>query len=347
MKTDSRRHLIFVICFMVLALLLSQDVTAKTLLKMNHQFPETAAGSKIDQWFADEVKKGTNGEVEIRIFWSNALGEPKENLPLLSKEFIDMAGMSPGYFPSELPFHCAPNSIPMGMDNICQSSAIMKAFITKIPAFMEEASQNSIRPLFFHLLNPYLLVSKKPVTKFSDMKDMKIRTWGKDMPRLVKAAGGKPATLFLPDIYGAMKQGAIDGCPFSVDLVVTYKIYELAKHITEVVMWEGPAWGVWISEKSWQKISPENQKIILETVERAREKELVETSKSEVSSREFLKSKGVKFHQFPPEELAEWEKANPDFFGDWIKKMEEKGKGDSARQTIQLWKEMRKTVKCP
>ena len=42
---------------------------AKTTLKLNSQWPATTAGSKVDQWFADEVKKRTNGEVEIRIFW--------------------------------------------------------------------------------------------------------------------------------------------------------------------------------------------------------------------------------------------------------------------------------------
>ena len=117
----------------------SSDVSAKVVLKMNHQFPAAAEGSKIDQWFMDEVKKATNGEVEIQIFWSNALGAAKENLTLLKGGAIDMAGMSPGYFPAELPFFCAPNSIPMAMDNIRQSSAIMKAFIEKVPAFVQES----------------------------------------------------------------------------------------------------------------------------------------------------------------------------------------------------------------
>lgn len=331
----------------LVVLLVCSSAYTKTLLRMNHQFPAAAAGSKIDQWFADEVKKATGGEVEIQIFWSNALGGAKENLTLLGRGAIDMAGMSAGYFPAQLPFFCAPNSLPMAMDNICQSSALMKAFMEKIPAFGEEAKRNKIVPIFFHLLNPYLLVTREPVTKLDDLKGKKIRTWGEDMPRLVKAAGGTPVTIFLPELYENLQRGVIDGCPFSVDFIQTYKIYEVAKYVTEVVMWEGPAWGIWASEKSWNKLSSKNRKIILDVAERARKLELRKTAEAEIAARQFLKSKGVKFAEFPAAELAKWQLANPDFYADWIKKMEKLGKGTEARETVELWKDIRSWVNCP
>ncbi|MBU2627574.1 MAG: hypothetical protein KKE61_03065, partial [Proteobacteria bacterium] len=67
------------------------DVCAKIVLKMNHQFPSATTGSKIDQWFADQIKAATDNEIQIRIFWSNQLGDPKENLGLLRTGAIDMA----------------------------------------------------------------------------------------------------------------------------------------------------------------------------------------------------------------------------------------------------------------
>ncbi len=333
--------------FFVLILTVAKDSDAKIILKMNHQFPSSAAGSKIDQWFADQIKKETNGDVQIRIFWSNGLGEPKENLSLLKMGTIDMAAMSSGYFPNELAFFSAPNSIPMGMDDICQSSAIMQAFMDEIPAFSKEAQKHKIKPLFFHLLNPYLLVTKEPVTRFSDLKGKRIRIWGSEMPKLMEAAGAKPVPLFLPDIYEALKRDVIDGCPFSVDLVVSYKIYELAKHITEVVLWEGPSWGTWISEKTWNRFNPDVQKIFLDAALRARQMEIPATLKAEKKARAFLTKKGVRFHRFDEKERLKWENANPDFFADLIKKMTKKGLGSDARKMIDLWINMRQQVKCP
>jgi TRAP-type transport system periplasmic protein len=223
----------------------------------------------------------------------------------------------------------------------------MKAFMDKVPAFKEEERNNKIRVLFFHLLNPYLLVTKEPVNNLSDLKGKKFRTWGEDLPMLFKAAGATPVTIFMPEIYENLQRGVIDGCPFSLDLVVAYKLYEVAKHITEVVIWEGPAWGLWISEKSWQKLSPRNQEILLETADRARKREITTTAEAEIKAREFLKQEGVEFHNFPAQELAKWKKASPDFYNVWIEKMEKMGKGDAARQTVQLWKDMRSWIVCP
>jgi TRAP-type C4-dicarboxylate transport system substrate-binding protein len=335
-------------CFALLLMgFLATAVEAKIVLRLNHQFPAAAVGSKIDQWFADEVKKATNGEVEIQIFWSNALGAAKENLTLIRNGAIDMAAMSPGYFPAELPFFCAPNSIPMALDTICQSSTLMKTAVEKIPAFSEEAKRNGLETLFFHVLNPYLLVTREPVTKVEDMKGKKIRTWGEDMPKMIQAAGGTPVNIFLPELYENLQRGVIDGCPFSVDFVVTYKIYEVAKNISEVVLWEGPAWGVWMSSKSWEKLSPQQQKIIKEIAEQARQKDLLATAEAEKDARKTLKEKGVQFNAFSAAELAKWHKANPDFFADWIAKMEKTGQGAQAKATVELWKNIRKTVPCP
>ena len=325
----------------------SPEAYAKTVLMMNHQFQASDVGSEIDQWFADEIKRATIGEVDIRIFWSNGLGEPDENLSLLKNGYIDMAAMSAGYFPDQLPLFSAPNSIPMSMVNVCQASNLMKSLVDTVEAFKKEAEHNGIRPLFFHALNPYLLVTKEPIDNFSQLKGKRIRTWGEDMPLLVKAAGATPVTLFLPDIYDAMEQGVIDGCPFSVDLVKTFHLYKFAKHITEVVMWEGPTWGVWIGETVWKKLSKKNRDIFISTAEKARQKDIPARLKAEKESREFLKSLGVTFHQFPPEELTKWKAAAPDFFAAFIRKMKNRGQEDAATQIVNLWKDIQQNTDCP
>ena len=216
-----------------------------------------------------------------------------------------------------------------------------------IPEFRQEASQNGIRALFFHPLNPYLLITKEPVTRFEDLKGLRIRTWGKDMPLLIKAAGARSVNLFLPDLYDALKHGVIDGCPFSTDLMVSYRIYELAKHVTEVVLWEGPGWGVWISEQSWHKLTPEHQQILLSVAEQTRQREVKETLKADKAARMRLKEEGVSFHDFPDSELAKWKAAHPDFFQLLRQRLKQKGLGDAADKMIRIWKEMIPQISCP
>ena len=85
----------------------------------------------------------------------------------------------------------------------------------------------------------------------------------------------------------------------------------------------------------------------MDVAERARKLELTKTAAAEIAARKFLKDKGVKFSPFPAAELAKWQKANPDFYGDWIKKMQKQGKGAAAKQTAELWKDIRGWVNCP
>lgn len=317
------------------------------VLKMNHQFPATTPGSKIDQWFADQIKQRTQGKLFIKIFWSNGLGEPRDNLSLISRGVLDMAGMSPGYFPKEMPLLAAPNSIPMAMDTVCQARDLMEKFIEKVPAVSQEATALGIRPLFFHVLNPYLLVTTTPVTQLSHLKEKRIRTWGNDMPSLIRAAKGKPVPLFLPDVYAALEKGIIDGCPFSLDLMVTYELHKVARHVSEVILWEGPGWGVWISELAWNKLSIEFQNILTQTAKEASHREILLILEAEKAARETLKTLGVTFHPFPKEELDKWKTQAPDYFKKFIQQMDTQGKGGAAQHMVDLWQSMKKNGPCP
>jgi TRAP-type C4-dicarboxylate transport system substrate-binding protein len=325
-------------------LALSVPASAETVLRMNHQFPASAFGSGFDAWFAEEVERTTQGRVRIEIFWAGSLGGPKENLELLSSGAIDMAAMSAGYFPAELPLHAAPNSLPMAMDNVRQAREIMLALTREIPAYRAEAERLGIKSLFFHVLNPYYLFSTEPVEGFDDLEGMRVRTWGEDMPRLVEAAGAVPVTVFLPELYESLRRGVVDACPFSLDLAVTYAIHEPAPHVTRVVMWEGPSWGVWVNRESWQGIEPADRERIEAAAREAGERELAAARAAEEEARLILQEQGVAFHDFPAEDLRRWKEQSPNFFELWIGRMEKRGLGEAAREAVELWREKRREL---
>ena len=325
---------------LAMAFAVTSAASADVTLRLSHQWTENNAGSTIDKWFAEEVEKRTGGAVKIKIFWSEALGKAKENLGLLQQGAIDMAAMSPGYFPAEMPFYAAPNSIPMTMDDVPHATELMKRLMSEVPIYQEETKRNGIKAIFFHHLNPYKLVCKEPVTSVAGMEGKKMRTWGKDMPRMVEAAGGTPVTLSLPEIYEGLGRGTVDCAPFAVDLVVNYKIYEVAKNISDITLWLGPSTGIWISQSAWEKLTPEQQDILVQTGLEAAERDRDAVLKAGEAAIGTLKEKGVQFHDFPDAEKAKWREANPDFFADFIAEMDGNGWGDDARKTIAIWKEV-------
>lgn len=315
-------------------------------LRMNHQMPATAVSSAVDRWFVQEVAERTDGAVDINIFWSEGLGKTTETLSLLQNDAIDMAGLSPGYFPGQLPLFTAPNSFPMAIDNVCQANRLIDRLVTEVPGFQEEAAANGIKPLFFHVLNPYYLVSKEPITSLEQMNGVRMRTWGTHMPRMVEAAGGTAVTLGLTEIYEGFSRGVIDAAPFSVDLIETYKIYEVAKHVTEVTLWDGPTWGVWMTQSAWNNLSPEHQSVVMEVAAEAQERDLEVVRQAAIDARKTLKDQGVTFHSFDAADLQTWQGRLPDFFAEWIDQMEDEGKGDAARQAVDIWREVVSTVEC-
>ena len=167
-----------------------------------------------------------------------------------------------------------------------------------------------------------------------------MRTWGNDMPRMVQAAGGTPVTMMLPEIYEGLSRGVVDTAPFAVDLVVNYKIHEVAKHISEITLWEGPSWGVWISTGAWDKLTPEQRAVVEEVAAEAMERDRLAVLAAGEEARATLIEAGVTFHEFPQEEKDKWRAALPDFFADWIATMDENGKGDAARQAVAIWQEV-------
>ena len=330
---------IFGIIVVGLAICLIPPASAKNL-RMSSQWSETTAGAKVDKWWAAEIDKRTGGAVKIKIFWAGVLGKAKENLGLIQQGAIDLAAMSPGYFPAQLPFHAAPNSIPMTMSRPDQATALMERLLTEVPEFTNEAKRNGMKALFYHHLNPYLLVCKEHIKSVADMKGKKVRTWGKDMPRMVQAAGGVPVTLGLAELYEGLSRGTVDCIPFSVDLMVNYKIYEVAKNVHYITLWEGPTNAVWMASKVWDGLTADQQKIVqkvsFEAAYRDRD-QVIAAGKEAVGK---LKAKGVKFHEFPVAEAKKWKAANPDFFGDFIKAQTAAGRGDDAKKTIKIWREV-------
>jgi TRAP-type transport system periplasmic protein len=316
------------------------DADARVVLRANSQWQENHVGSQVDKWWAEEIKRRTDGEVDIQMFFAEALGKAGENLDLLRQGAIDIAMMSPGYFPSQLPFHAAPNSIPMAMNEVGHATQLMERLMAEIPAFEEEARSQGVKTLFFHHLNPYQLVCKEPVTSVADMRGKKMRTWGSQLPQAVEAVGGTPVTMMMPELYEGLSRGVIDCIPFSVDLVVNMSIYEVAPHISEVTIWLGPTNATWVSLRSWERLTPEQQQVIEEVSREAMYRDRDATIGIAEEARRTLIERGVTFHEFPAEEQAKWREANPDFFADFVAAMEEKGKGEDARRMIEIWHEV-------
>lgn len=322
-------------------LALSNSATADVTLNFNSQVLENTVSGQIEKWFADEVTRRSDGEVTIRVFFGEGLGQATENLSLMADGAVDLASMSAGYYPAQLPLTAAPNSIPMALDTVAQAMELMQRLLVEVPAVREEHTKNGIRALFFHNLNEYYLLSKSPIRTFEDLQGQRMRTWGADMPRLATAAEAVPITIGLAEIYEGLASGTISVVPISYDYIRDYRLYEVAKHITTVPAFVGPTGGVWISESAWSGLSDEHQQLITEVADEALARDYQEVTAAADEARAYLEENGVTIHDFPTEDIAKWQAANPDFFAGFVAQAEGAGQGDAAREIVEIWTEVR------
>jgi tripartite ATP-independent transporter DctP family solute receptor len=104
--------------------------------------------------------------------------------------------------------------------------------------------------------------SRKPIVNVEDLKGLKLRVIPNPMfMESFAAVGTNPVPMAFPELYGALESKAMDAQenPFSV--VLTSKFFEVQKFlsVTNHVYTANP---VVISKKTWDKLTPAEQKII-------------------------------------------------------------------------------------
>jgi len=105
----------------------------------------------------------------------------------------------------------------------------------------------------------------KAITSVEDFKGLKMRTSGTAMATMYKALGVIPISLSSKEIYTGLQRGTIQGAGSGVSRWRRSKLYEVAPYLT--VDPTIPYFSMWlvINNKSWEKLSKEDQKIISET----------------------------------------------------------------------------------
>ena len=324
----------------IAALLLSCAAAVAQDLKLSTQWVENTVTSQTNRWWAEELEKRSQGKIKVKIFYAGTLAKPTENLQLIRSGGVELVNMSASYFGADLPLFTAPNSIPMAMADVGQTTVLIQRLLTELPAMDEEAKRNGVKALHFHHLNPYRLVCKQQIKSIDELKGKKIRTWGSDMPKMVQAAGAVPVSLGLPELYEGLQRGTVDCIPFSVDLMVSYKIHEVAKHVHDVTLWLGPTSGLWMARPAWDKLTADHQKLVEQVSREAALRDRDLTLAAATSATETLKGAGVQFHGFPDADKKKWKAQNPDFFADFVAVQDKAGRGDAARQMVKIWREV-------
>ncbi len=261
-----KKVLLTVLVFMA-AICVGTVSEAKTVMKLGHYANADHPGNKAAQMFAEGVQKRTNGEITVELYPNNELGNPPEVLEQNVLGVIDMSLPTQGQLAKySKKFGCV--MLPFAYSGYDQAYKVLDGPFAKwSDKDLEDAGLVFLANWewgFRHLTN-----SVRPVNKPEDVKGLKIRT----PPELsnqsaMEALGATVQTIQFSELPMALKQGVVDGQENPISVIYAYKIYETQKYLALT----GHTYNCMVhvmSKKTWDKLTPEQQKIVREESKKA------------------------------------------------------------------------------
>ena len=158
--------------------------------------------------------------------------------------------------------------------------------------------------------------STRKIEGIEDFKDKKIRTAGNAvMQGIVKSLGGEPVSVNFANLYSALQTGVAEIAEQPIDNYLVNNFHKVApfmildRHqigITEVV----------ISSETWNSLSKNQQKVLVEAGKEAGEYCKRISAESEEKSKIALQNEGVEFIEV--KDITEWQKACADLINSLV-----------------------------
>jgi TRAP-type transport system periplasmic protein len=239
--------------------------SAQTVLKFSHTDQQAGARQAAAQLFAKKVEELTQGRYKVQVFCCSQLGNDPKNIEQLALGGIDFTVSSTGSYAPHVPTLNL-TMMPFLVDSYEQgwklydTSPWLKAQFDKAPA-------KGFRFLATWEAGFRSMTTKEPLSSPDDAKGKKLRTFPNEMMRwTLEAMGFNIQIMPLPEVYLAIQQGAVSGQENPIDTIYSNKFYEVAPNVTLTNHVYSPI-PLAVSEKTWQKLSPADQKAVTEAAQ--------------------------------------------------------------------------------
>jgi TRAP-type C4-dicarboxylate transport system substrate-binding protein len=196
----------------------------------------------------------------------------------------------------------------------------------QIPAFNAELAKFNLAPCLLFGTNPsYDLNSKKPVTKVSELKGLRIGHSPVEYVPAFESIGAVSVISPAPEFYERLERGVIDGIFLPNTITDTYKAQEVAPYHTIIGFNTAVIFGMWTNLDMWNKLSPEDQEIFKQAgiVAQDTYHNMLQDEINQMYER--WKADGVEILTMEESEIQNWANSMPDLKKQWAAKMEQQG----------------------
>jgi TRAP-type C4-dicarboxylate transport system substrate-binding protein len=250
-------------CFLLL-LSFPVAIQAETVtLKFSDQNSDVGWGpTHATQPWVKKVEEATKGQVKIQIYPNQTLAKGKQNWQAAKRGIADMSWNVMPYYAGLTPYAEVITLPGLPFKTAEEGSEIIWKLFENYPEVNKQFAENTV--LILYTSDPFLVItSKKQIKTLEDFKGMKLRVVGGAMVDAVKAYGGIPMFIPMPDNYIAMQKGTVDGVCGTWEAIQAFRLHEVGRYVTVNIPLGASYFAVVMNNKKWASLSKNIQDAIM------------------------------------------------------------------------------------
>jgi tripartite ATP-independent transporter DctP family solute receptor len=261
----------FIMIFIVLSLIVSigcgkggSEKTKGTInLKLGHALDINHPVHKAMVFWADTLKKVSDGRIMIKIYPAGQLGGEKELIEQLQMGTLDLTKVSSAGLEAFVP-----EMMVLGMPYLFSSNEhkwkVLNSDVGK--ELLNAGSERGLVGIGFYEAGERSFYTKAgPIRTPADLKNLKIRVIKSPMAiELLKTFGASPTPISWGELYTALQQGTVDGAENNPPSYVSARHYEVCKYYS-LDKHTSPMDVVLASKSTWDKLTEEDKDLIKKT----------------------------------------------------------------------------------
>lgn len=272
----------------------AETATQSVVLKISIAETSTDIKADILKDLVAEVESATDGRIKFETYYSNELGSLADVTEQMAMGGNILAGTSGDFYAT----YGSPDIMATALQYALPTpDAVQKfndsALFKEMADDIEEAS--GLKMLCMNwAAAPRSVLSTKPITNVSDLKNLKIRVPGAAAASFFQALDAATESMPFSEIYTAMSQGVLEACEAPLSTLYSYSLHEVAKNVYLSEHSLAPScWAM--SAAIFNKLSSEDQKVLQDAMVKYGEVFTQKGLETQASYRQKMEEAGVKF----------------------------------------------------
>ena len=284
-------------------------------------YADTEFQTKNDYQFAADVKRASNGALDIKVHSANSLIKNPEIKRAVQTGQVQIGEIfKPNLGPEDPVFEL--DAIPFFAASFREAQALLEV---SRPAISEKLLKQGLRVLYMVPWPSQAFFAKKPINSVADLKGSKMRTYNAQTARLAQLMGAVPTTVQATEIPQAFSSGIIDSMFTSAPTAVTTKAWDYTRFVYDTQAWV-PKNVVFVNERAFQALPEAVRKVVLEQAAIAEKRGWEWSQRDNDESPKELVKNGMNLAPISPTFRAELKKIGDQMLEDWLKKAGPDGK---------------------